>query len=123
MAVLDEIAAGQTDSETLLDHTIFYPLEVANKIAVAGLLGRLHIGEAQVMIGAIEKDIATVILDDSTARNKAKQLGLHVTGTLSILLKAHQLGIIEDLAQEITKLRSAGMHLSDSVVKMLLAHK
>jgi predicted nucleic acid-binding protein len=98
-------------------------LEVANKIAVAGLLGRLHIGEAQVMIGAIEKDIATVILDDSTARNKAKQLGLHVTGTLGVLLKAQQLGIIEDLAQEITKLRSAGMHLSDSVVKMLLAHK
>jgi predicted nucleic acid-binding protein len=53
------------------------------------------------MIGAIERNIQTVVLDDNAARNKAKQLGLDVTGTLGILQGAYKKGLVDDLEQEI----------------------
>ena len=98
----------------------FIPLEVSNVIAVRGLLGRLHIGEVEVMVGAIEKSVSTVILDDNAARNKAKQLGLEVTGTVGILLRARRLGLISDIGPELNKLISVGMYLSDELIMKIL---
>jgi len=57
---------------------------VSNKTAVSAMIGRLHLGEVEVIIGAGELGIPNVILDDGYARNKAKQMGLNVTGTLGI---------------------------------------
>jgi len=120
-AVLKEIQdIDKVETKVNLSEISFIPLEISNKIAVRGLLGRLHIGEVEVMIGAIEKGIMTVVLDERTARNKAKQLGLEITGTLGILLKARKRGLIEDMGQEITKLKNAGMYLSDNIVKQIL---
>ena len=83
-AVLQEInEVGK--SKVNFNQINFYPLEIVNRLAVLGLLGRLHLGEVEVMIGAIERNIQTVVLDDNAARNKAKQLGLDITGTLGIL--------------------------------------
>jgi predicted nucleic acid-binding protein len=98
----------------------FTPLEVSNKIAVNGLLGRMHLGEVEVIIGAIEKGIATVVLDENAARNKAKQLGLNATGTLGILLKAKKHGFVCDVHQEIIKLKNEGMYLSDAIIEQVL---
>ena len=120
-AVLKEIQdIDKVETKVNLSEISFIPLEISNKIAVRGLLGRLHIGEVEVMIGAIEKGIVTVVMDERTARNKAKQLGLEITGTLGILLKARKRGLIEDMGQEITKLKNAGMYLSDNIVKQIL---
>ena len=102
-----------------LSETTFKQLEVANRIAVCGLLGRLHLGEVEIMVGALEKGISLVILDESTARDKAKQLGLDVTGTLGVLLNARKRGLVEDIFEEIEKLKQEGMYLSDSVVERI----
>ena len=71
------------------------------------------------MIGALENEISTVILDDNVARNKAKQLGLYVTGTFGILLKANKYGLVTDLKQEIVNLKNAGMYLSDEIFRKI----
>jgi len=118
-AVLQELQAiGKEETINLSDIT-FHALEITNKTAVRGLLGRLHIGEVEVIIGAIEENVATVVLDESAARNKAKQLGLQVTGTLGILLRARKRGLIEDIGHEIEKLKDAGMYLSDKIIKSI----
>lgn len=44
------------------------------------------------------------MLDENTARNKAKQLGLDVTGTLGILLRANKNGLIVNLEQELLRM-------------------
>ena len=122
LAVLQEIQmAEKTEVELNLSSIMFQHLKVTNKVAVLGLLGRLHIGEVEVMVGAIESGIQQVALDDNAARNKAKQLGLDVTGTLGILLRAHANGLIVDLGQEILNLKRAGMYLSDDIVKKIMA--
>jgi len=119
-AVIQEInEVGK--SKVNLNQLDFHQLEIANRLAVLGLLGRLHLGEVEVMVGAIEGHIQTVILDDNAARNKAKQLGLNVTGTLGILQGAFKKGLVDDLEQEIMSLRNAGMYLSDALVGMLVS--
>jgi len=121
-AVLEEIRTdNKTDVEFNLNQVTFNPLKISNRIAVMGLLGKLHIGEVEVMIGAIENGIKTVVLDDNSARNKAKQLGLDVTGTLGILLKATKNGLITDLEQEIVNLRNSCMYLTDEVIRKIIS--
>jgi len=52
IAVLAEIQAiDDAEASVDLSEISFFPLSVSNKIAVEGLLGRLHIGEVEVIIG------------------------------------------------------------------------
>ena len=119
-AVLKEIHAVDKEQVKLSDIS-FDVLEVGNRVAVIGLLGRLHIGEAEVIVGAAEKGIRTVaVLDESSARNKAKQLRLEITGTVGILMKAEKLGLLVDIETEIKNLKDAGMRISDELVAKIL---
>ena len=119
-AVLQEIQ--EVGKPTVkLDQLDFNQLEISNKIAVLGLLGKLHTGEVEVMIGAIEKGVSKVALDENAARNKAKQLGLDVVGTLGILLGGHKLGLVDNLEQEFANLKNAGMYLSDEIIAKIMA--
>jgi len=72
------------------------------------------------MIGAIEKNVKTVVLDESTARNKAKQLSLEVTGTIGVLMKAKKLEFIIDIEVEIQNLKNAGMRISDNLIAQII---
>lgn len=121
-AVLREVGiTSELEPNVDFSEISFRPLCVTNEVAVQGLLGRLHIGEVEVIVGAIEKGISTVVLDENAARNKAKHLGLYVTGTLGILMKAKKCGLIDDISAEITNLKNANMYVSDEVVKRLIA--
>ena len=61
-AVSREIGAINSDEArkilSSIPHTI---IEITNKTAVLGLLGRLHIGEVEVIVGAIEKGVPNVM--------------------------------------------------------------
>ena len=121
VAVLDEISTETNAIEQLrINSLVFEKLIVTNRIAVTGLLGRLHIGEVETIVGAVEHNIKAVVLDDNAARNKAKQFGLNVTGTLGVLLKASKMGLIENLEQDILKLINVGIYVSDEIIKRIL---
>lgn len=94
---------------------------VQNTTAVSAMLGRLHIGEVEVIIGAGELSVPIVILDDGYARSKAKQMGLSVTGTLGILIAGNKNGFVDNLEYEIDKLRAVGFRISDSIIKQILS--
>jgi predicted nucleic acid-binding protein len=83
------------------------------------MIGRLHIGEVEVIIGAGELGVSNVILDDGYARNKAKQIGLNVTGTLGILIAAQQQGFITNIFSEFDKLEYIGYRISDYVISQV----
>lgn len=55
----------------------------------------LHAGAVEVMILAQEQKADLVIIDDNAAKKTAKYLGLTVTGTLGILLKAKRQGVVQ----------------------------
>ena len=82
---------------------------------------RLHSGEVEVMILAQKEPIADlVIIDDNAAKTTAKFLGLKVTGTLGVLLKAKKSGLIEEIKPLIETMKKQGFYISDKIEQLIL---
>ena len=82
---------------------------------------KLHDGEVEVMILAQEGVRADlVVLDDNAAKKTAKYLGLTVTGTLGILLKAKKVGMIPMIAPVLEEIKKNGFYISEAVEQMVL---
>lgn len=86
----------------------------------AKLIADLAPGEAEVIALAQERRADLVVIDERLARRHAERLGLRLTGTLGILLRAKQLGAVEAVAPLIDQLRQGGIHLGDDVVSEVL---
>ena len=81
---------------------------------------RLHAGEVEVMILAREQKADLVIIDDDAAKKTAIFLGLNVTGTLGVLLKAKREGYLEKVEPVINELLCDGLFISDTVKSYVL---
>lgn len=93
---------------------------VKDRMAVRLLLDEIDQGEAETIVLALELGADWVVMDERKGRRKLQQLGLTKVGTLGILLKAYQTGLIPALHPEITRLREVGFSISDSVVRAVL---
>ncbi|HBD68832.1 MAG TPA: DUF3368 domain-containing protein [Treponema sp.] len=81
---------------------------------------KLHAGEVEVMILAQEKPEADlVILDDNAAKKTAKFLGLKVTGSLGIILKAKKTGIIKEVTPLMNQLISNGFYITKEIYDLV----
>lgn len=96
-------------------------IEVNDRLAVRVLLDELDQGEAETIVLALELGADWVVMDERKGRRKLEQLGIPKVGTLGILLKARQAGLIPMLRPEISRLRASGFSISDSVVSSILA--
>lgn len=81
---------------------------------------KLHAGEVEVMILAQEEGANLVIIDDNAAKKTAKYLGLTVTGTLGILLKAKRQGIVEKVSPLLSKMKQNGFYIDSRVEAFVL---
>jgi predicted nucleic acid-binding protein len=86
----------------------------------ANLIADLAPGEAEVIAFAQERRADLVVIDERLARRHAERLGMRLTGTLGILLRAKQLGMVKAVAPLIDQLRQGGIHLGDDVVSEVL---
>ncbi len=77
---------------------------------------KLHAGEVEVMILAQQQPAADlVILDDNAAKKTAKFLGLKVTGTLGVILKAKRENHIKAALPLVNQLISNGFYVAGEV--------
>jgi len=84
----------------------------------------LDAGEAAVLSAALARPGSRAILDDGPGRRAAMALGVSVTGTLGVLILAHDQGRIDALAPELRGLQDAGLYLpSEDFLRGLLAQK
>lgn len=77
---------------------------------------KLHDGEVEVMILAQEnqnKDL--IIIDDNSAKKTAKYLGLTVTGSLGVILKAKKQGLIHSVITLMNQLIQNGFYITPEV--------
>lgn len=77
-------------------------------------------GEAEAIVLALEEHADLIILDDYEGRIVARTLGLKVTGTIGILIKAKREGMIQSLKNEIDKLMRTGFWMNKKLYKRIL---
>lgn len=75
----------------------------------------LHAGEVDVTILAREQSADLVIMDDNAAKKAAKFLGINVTETLGVLLKAKKEGYLDKIEPIMNELLLDGLFISDAV--------
>jgi predicted nucleic acid-binding protein len=73
-------------------------------------------GEAEVLILAKEQKADLVIMDEIMGRRYAKQLEFNITGTIGILLKAKEIGLINSVRKLLTELTEKGTWLSPKLI-------
>jgi predicted nucleic acid-binding protein len=89
---------------------------VENKALVVALRQTLDGGEAEAIALATELQPEILLLDDKLGRRMAVRLGVPVTGTLGVLLRAKMVGLIPDLRALITRLQSKGNYYIDPLL-------
>lgn len=87
-----------------------------NRPLVRSLSVDLEAGEAEVIALAMELAAARVILDDKKARRIARELALPVTGTLALLARAKQRGVIANVREVVNDLLVRGFRVSRAVL-------
>lgn len=124
-AVFNEVTAKQDDTackkiKTETDWIKIVKIPQNEKLKI--YRARLHSGEVEVMLLAQKKPAADlVIIDDNAAKTTAKFLGLKVTGTLGVLLKAKKNRIIKKIKPYIKKMKEKGFYISDKIEKLVLS--
>ena len=78
----------------------------------------LGLGEAETIAYAYEHNTRAVI-DDARARKVAAKLGVKLTGTIGLLMKAEDKGLIESSYNTALDLRKIGFHILDSIIEEL----
>ena len=85
------------------------------------VLMRLDAGEKHTLNAAVKTHADLVIIDEKLGRNIAEYLGLTVTGTLGVLLKAKQMGVIPSFIGCVRGMLNAGIRYNTNLVKELAA--
>jgi predicted nucleic acid-binding protein len=80
----------------------------------------LGAGETAVLAYALANPGCIAILDDAAARKCAQSFSVPLLGTLAIVVRAKQRGLISSAAEAIKALRSAGFRISDQVISAIL---
>ncbi len=93
---------------------------VQDRLAVEVLLDDMDLGEAETIVLAREMQAEWVLMDEKKGRHKLVQMGMQKIGTIGILLKAKQVGLLPAIRPEIEKLRQQGFSISQSVIDAVL---
>ncbi len=80
----------------------------------------LHEGESEALALADEHDARLILLDERKGRQKAKQIGLTVKGTVGVLQEAKEKGLIDVIKPLLIRLQANGIHLSESLINSTL---
>ena len=95
-------------------------MAISNLAAKELFTSALHDGEVEVMLLAKEINADLVIIDDGLARRHADYLGLTITGTVGVLLRAKSSGIIRFVAPVLDEIIQHKFYISDSVYREVL---
>ncbi|MBU0656019.1 MAG: DUF3368 domain-containing protein [Gammaproteobacteria bacterium] len=92
---------------------------VSEPVVHTGILLELDKGEKHTIDMAKRSQAEWVIIDEKIGRNLAEYLGLRVTGTLGILLKAKQQGWIDSFLDAVSVMQQHGIRYHPDLVLKL----
>jgi predicted nucleic acid-binding protein len=121
-AVCNEILAGypehvkgkeELEKAIVNNHIKIY--SVKDTPFVIKMVGKLHKGEVETIIGGLELNTDFVLIDERAARSQAKNSLLIPIGTIGILRIAKQKGLIKAIKPYIDTLIQSGYRLSPNL--------
>ena len=95
-------------------------IDIQNESQKSTFSTRLHSGEIEVILLSQEQNADLLIMDDNAAKKTAKFLGLSVTGTLGVIIKAKQEGLIDSVKEIIDQLLLDGLFMDDRLINRVL---
>jgi len=117
--VIEECAAGGPISvPTLLEMSWIKPVQ-STPIQHASILLDLDKGEKHTLDMACKHQADWVIIDEKIGRNMAEYMVLKVIGTLGILLKARQRGLIHCFNDSVKAMQAQGIYYNTALIKKL----
>ena len=84
------------------------------------LLDEIDLGEAETIVLAHELGADWVLMDEKKGRRKLTEMGLPKIGTVGILLKAKQVGLLTVIRPELEQLHQHGFSISQTVIDAVL---
>lgn len=85
------------------------------------LRATLDLGERDAISLAIEQSARLIILDDLAARKMAEGVGLPVVGTLGILVRAKQRGLLAAVQPNLDTLVAVGFYIGPDLRRRILS--
>ena len=80
----------------------------------------MDVGEAETIVLARELGADWVLMDEKKGRRKLTQLGLNKIGTVGLLLKARQMGLVPAIRPDLERLHRQGFSLSRAIINAVL---
>jgi predicted nucleic acid-binding protein len=111
---------GKKELEKAVSEEKITVISIKDKDFVNKAYGILHKGELEVVIGALENDIKTVILDEKAARSFAKTLNLNPIGIIGILQLAKKKRIVKEIKPYLDKLIQNKYRISEKLYQKVL---
>jgi len=119
-AVYEEIKAKESWGYKEIDLEFVRVETIRGELYKDFLLNQLDSGESETILLAKELNADLVIIDENLAYKIAKNSGLNVTRTLSILLKAKESGIIGQVKPLLDEMIAKGRWYSQNVYESFL---
>ena len=120
-AVVDEFGRGRATDAAAPPLPAWVEVRALERSIPPLLAAHLDAGEASAIALALETGVHLVAIDERRGRLVARDLGLAVTGSVGLLLRAKRLGLIDAVAPRLQAMRERGIWLGEALVHRVLA--
>lgn len=114
----------ESEAEVVKNSLFLKTIPVKNRksLEILQAASGLDDGESEAIILADELKSDILVIDERKGRKVAQKLGITITGTIGILIQAHDEKIIstEDIKNYLEQLRNSNIRLSDSLIQEAL---
>lgn len=120
-AVVNEFSRGRPDGGGTMALPASFDVRRLRAPLPAILVTHLDAGEASAIALALETGVRLVAMDERRGRLVARDMGLTVTGSLGLLLRAKRLGFIDAVAPRLQAMRRNGVWIGEELIRRVLA--
>jgi predicted nucleic acid-binding protein len=116
-----DVVASEVLSFDLFEYSwiAVVPVDIDHPVHVE-LRHEVDAGEAAALFLALQSPDSFTLIDDLAGRRAARARGLRITGSLGVVLRAKQAGIVEEVGPLIDQFVAAGAWFSESLMDLVL---